>query len=103
MPLAETILWSKLRGKNLEGLKFRRQYSIGSFVVDFYCPEHKLATEVDGESHYVDGAMEHDMMRQSVIESAGVTFLRFTNHDVYERLEGVIEKILEKTRRTDVP
>ncbi len=103
MPPAEIILWSKLRGKNLEGLKFRRQYSIGSFVVDFYCPERKLAIEIDGESHYVDGATERDKMRQSIIESAGVSFLRFTNHDVYERLEGVIEKILEKTKRTDLP
>jgi very-short-patch-repair endonuclease len=103
MPPAGTILWSKLRGKNLDDLKFKRQHSIGSSLVDFYSPQCKLAIEIDGESHYVDSAMERDRIRQRAIETAGVTFLRFTNCDVYERLESVIEKILEKTRKTDLP
>ncbi len=103
MPPAEIILWSKLRGKNLLGLKFRRQYSIGPYIVDFYCPQLKLAIEIDGESHYIDGAQGRDLMRQSIIESAGITFLRFTNGDIYDRLEGVIEKILEKAEKTDLP
>jgi very-short-patch-repair endonuclease len=64
--------------------------------VDFYSPQLKLAIEIDGESHFVDGALQRDQVRQSFIESTGVTFLRFTNLDIYDRLEGVIEKILEK-------
>ena len=96
MPPAETILWSKLRGKGLNGCKFRRQYSIGPYIVDFYAPKPKLAIELDGESHFVVGALQRDQVRQKFIESADITVLRFTNCDIYDRLEGVIEKILEK-------
>jgi very-short-patch-repair endonuclease len=103
MPPAETILWSKLRGKNLHGCKFRRQYSIGPYIVDFYSPKLKLAIELDGESHFVEGALERDNVRQAFIESAGITVLRFTNCDIYDRLEGVIEKILEKIPETHLP
>ena len=106
MPPAETILWSKLRGKSLHGCKFRRQYSIGPYIVDFYSPQLKLAIEIDGESHYVDGAQQRDRVRQAFIESADVTVLRFTNYDIYDRIAGVIEKILEKipsTHRKNTP
>ena len=103
MPPAETILWSKLRGKSLHGCKFRRQYSIGPYIVDFYSPQLRLAIEIDGESHFVDGALERDQVWQGFIESAGVTVLRFTNRDVYDRLEGVVEKILEKIPEKPLP
>jgi very-short-patch-repair endonuclease len=103
MPPAEFILWSKLRSKNLNGCKFRRQYSIGMYIVDFYCPQLKLAIEIDGESHFVDGADSYDRNRQASIESFGVNFLRFTNTDIYERLEGVIDKILEQIPTSDLP
>ncbi len=103
MPPAEIILWSKLRGKNINGLKFRRQYSIGAYIVDFYCPERKLAIEIDGESHFVDGAREREGQRQRAIESAGVHVLRFTNRDAYERLEGVIERMLDNASQTHLP
>jgi very-short-patch-repair endonuclease len=102
MPPAEFILWSKLRSKSLNGCKFRRQYSIGTYIVDFYCPQLKLAIEIDGESHFIDGADSYDRNRQSNIESFGVNFLRFTNTDVYERLEGVIDKILERIPTSDL-
>jgi len=103
MPPAETILWSQLRGKRLEGCKFRRQYSIGPYIVDFYSPHLRLAIEIDGESHFVDGALQRDQVRQAFIESAGVTVLRFTNQDIYDRLEGVIDKILEKIPGKHLP
>jgi len=103
MPPAETILWSQLRGKRLEGCKFRRQYSIGPYIVDFYSPQLRLAIEIDGESHFVDGALQRDQVRQAFIESAGVTVLRFTNQDIYDRLEGVIDKIREKIPGKHLP
>jgi very-short-patch-repair endonuclease len=56
MPLAEIILWSRSKGRQLGGYKFRRQYSVEYFMIDFYCPELKLAIEVDGDSHYTEGA-----------------------------------------------
>lgn len=52
LPKAEVILWSRLKSKGLDGYKFRRQYSVGKFVIDFYCPRLKLAIEVDGDSHF---------------------------------------------------
>ncbi|MBI5643029.1 MAG: endonuclease domain-containing protein [Deltaproteobacteria bacterium] len=96
MPKPEVLLWSKLKGKGLNGYKFRRQHSIGSFIVDFYCPEFRLAIEVDGNSHFLDGAEEADRIRESEIEKYGITFLRFTNNDICENLEVVIERISER-------
>jgi very-short-patch-repair endonuclease len=96
MPPAEVILWKLLRGKGLCGRKFRRQYSIGPYIVDFYCPQEKLAIEIDGESHFVEGAEIGDRERQKYIEAKGIHVLRFTNTDVYERLEGVVIQIASR-------
>lgn len=94
MPLSEVILWSKLKNKQLEGYKFRRQYGIGRYVVDFYCPVVKLAIEIDGDSHFENEVEIYDRDRQANIESVGVSFLRFTNSDVQNNLSSVLEKIL---------
>ncbi|MDP2167614.1 MAG: endonuclease domain-containing protein [Thermodesulfovibrionales bacterium] len=94
MPKAEVILWSKLKGKGLQGNKFRRQYSIEQFVIDFYSPKLKLAIELDGDSHFVEGADEYDRERQTIIEAYGIRFLRFTNKEVHENLKGVLDKIM---------
>jgi very-short-patch-repair endonuclease len=96
MTKAEFILWQKLKGKQLEGIKFRSQYGVDRFVVDFYCTELKKAIEVDGESHFQDGVQEYDLERQDFIESVGIRFLRFTNDEVHENLEGVLERIVWK-------
>lgn len=96
MTKAEKLLWEKLKSQQLENCKFRRQYSVDKFVLDFYSPEIKLAIEVDGDSHFQDGAVEYDAERQIFIESVGIKFLRFTNDDVYHNLEGVIEVIAGK-------
>jgi len=95
MPLSEVILWSRLKDKGLGGYKFRRQFSIGKFVIDFYCPKLKLAIEIDGDSHFVKGADERDRERQTLIETFGITFLRFTNREIHENIEGVLNKIME--------
>jgi very-short-patch-repair endonuclease len=95
MPQAEVILWSKLEDKGLSGYKFRRQYSVGKFVIDFYCPKLKLAIEVDGNSHFIEGTDIRDKERQTIIEIFGITFLRFTNREIYENIEGVLNKIME--------
>lgn len=92
---AENILWSRLRAKRFFDIKFRRQYSVGGFVVDFYCPKLKLAIEIDGDSHIGDEAEEYDRARQKYIESAGIRFLRFTNNNIYYNLESVLNSISE--------
>ena len=94
-PQAERILWGKIQGSQLSNLKFRRQYGVGSFVIDFYCPKLRLAIEVDGDSHYKDGAEVYDKKRQKYIEEHNIHFLRFTNDDIYNNLDGVLEMIAE--------
>lgn len=93
MPPAEQLLWARLRRRQVEGVKFRRQYSIGPFVVDFYVPELRLAIEVDGPSHFTPETKVYDTERQGFIESFGNRFLRFTNRQVYQELDAVVEAI----------
>jgi very-short-patch-repair endonuclease len=93
MAKAEMILWSQLRGRRLLGKKFRRQYSVGPYSIDLYCVEARLAIELDGDSHFTPEAKVNDTERQQFIESFGIRFLRFTNQDIYENLDGVIEAI----------
>ena len=93
MPKAELVLWTKLRSKGFDGHKFRRQYSVGKYVVDFFCPKLKLAVEVNGDSHFSEESERGDRERQNFIESFGISFLRVTNNDIYENLDGVLERI----------
>ena len=88
----EIILWSKVRKSQL-GYKFRRQHSIGSYIVDFYCPTKKLAIELDGSQHKQEKNKEYDADRSKNIESLGITILRFWNNDINKNIEGVIIKI----------
>lgn len=92
-PESEMILWQELKGKKLAGFKFRRQYGIGRFVVDFYCPSCKLAVEVDGKSHLGKRAAMLDKERQQFIEKFGIQFLRFTNENIHTNLESVLMTI----------
>lgn len=89
---AEKYLWHYLRRKQL-GCKFLRQVSIGYFVVDFYCKELALALELDGGIHTKKSVAERDKIRQAIIESENVTFLRFTNDEVFNNTELVLLKI----------
>lgn len=93
MPQAEIILWAYLKNKQLYGYKFRRQYSIGKYIVDFYCPQLRLAIEVDSPSHFTNKTKKYDLRRQKYIEKFGIRFLRVTNLDIYENIHGVIEEI----------
>jgi very-short-patch-repair endonuclease len=88
---AEKVLWDVLRGRGLDGLRFRRQHPVGRFVLDFYCPIHKLAVEVDGEVH--DAQQERDAERTAVIEAHGYRVIRFRNEEVLDNLPGVLARI----------
>ncbi len=96
LPSAELILWSRLKNRQICAQKFRRQFSFGPYVVDFYCPALKLAIEIDGDSHFQPGEQEKDRTRQQFIESTGVQFLRFRNIEVRQNLRGVLETIYRK-------
>jgi len=80
----------------LLGYKFRRQYSVGAYVVDFYCAELRLAIELDGDSHFQTGAQVRDKEREAFIKSFGIDFLRFRNVEVFEQLKYVLDAIARK-------
>ena len=79
----------------MSGFKFRRQFSVERYIVDFYCPKARLAIEVDGASHESPGAMAYDQMRQAEIEAHGIRFLRFTDDEVFGGAEDVLRRIAE--------
>src|SRR3954447_12532748 len=93
MPEAEVILWSRLKGRQLLECKFRRQYSVGSFVIDFFSAEIKLGIELDGDSHFQPGVPDYDREWQQFIESFEIRVVRILNTDVYKNLDGVVEMI----------
>ncbi len=90
---AEASLWSLLKNKQLEGKKFRRQHSVDNYVLDFYCPEERLAIELDGEPHFTAHGQEKDQIRTQHLEALGIRVIRFENKDVHERSEVVLEII----------
>lgn len=91
----EQKLWYRLRARHLENIKFRRQYSIGRYVVDFYAPDSRVVIEIDGDSHYEEEAIQYDKIRSEYFESCGITVIRFTNKDVMEHFEEVLQKITD--------
>jgi len=95
---AETILWARLRNRQVGGIKFRRQHPIAPYVVDFASFEHLLVIELDGGHHNEDEARENDAIRTEFIESRGYRVLRFWNSAVEGNLEGVILTIEEAVR-----
>lgn len=103
MPLPEIILWTRLKGRQLGGYKFRRQHGVDNFVMGFYCPELKLTIEIDGDSHFTDDAMLSDQKRQEVIQSYGIQFLRFTNKEICNNLEGIIAGIGDRIQLITTP
>jgi very-short-patch-repair endonuclease len=90
---AEAILWKNLQRSQLEGKKFRRQHSIGDYVVDFYCPEGRLAIELDGQGHFNSIKSSYDAQRTAFLNALNIRMVRFENTMVFENLEAVLETI----------
>jgi len=98
---AEAALWNILKSKNLDGKKFRRQYIIDNYIVDFCCPSEKLIIELDGDPHGEYHKIEKDENRDKFLESLGFTVLRFENRFVFqdqEYLKTEIMKIIYKRK-----
>ena len=87
----EQKLWPYLRDRNFLAKKFRRQHIIDGFILDFYCPDAKLAIELDGPIHA--RRVEYDRMRQQIIEESGITVLRFKNKEIDKNLKSVLKTI----------
>lgn len=97
----EALLWSRLRNKQVEELKFLRQRPIDNFIVDFFQPDYKLIIEIDGSSH--DEKIEADLTRDDKLKSLGFYILRFTEFEVKTNLEGVIDTILATVDKITLP
>ena len=98
MTPAETQLWQAIKGKQLNGLRFRAQHPVGRFILDFYCHSARLAVEVDGLSHEHDDNPARDERRDLWLERHGLTVLRVRASDVRDDLEVVLALIEERAR-----
>lgn len=92
----EKILWTNLSKRQALGCKFRRQYSVDHFVIDFYCPELKLAVELDGNVHEIPEQKEYDRARQKYLEKFGIKFIRITNEEFLGNPNKAFSKIERK-------
>ena len=90
----EDKLWYYLREKRFYGLRFRRQFVIGHYIVDFCCFTKKLIIELDGGQHEEETNRQNDAERTAVLEAQGFRVIRFWNNEVDENIEGVLENII---------
>lgn len=91
---AEKLLWRYLRNRQLNGYKFRRQYPIYNYILDFYCVENKIAIELDGSQH--EKRKIYDEIRTKELQKLGIRVIRFWDNDVLQNIDGVLEQILMK-------
>jgi len=88
---AECRLWSRLRARQLQGWKFRRQHPLGPYVLDFACVEHQIVIEADGGQH---AESQHDRLRTVWLERQGWRVIRFWNNDILQNTDGVLQEII---------
>jgi very-short-patch-repair endonuclease len=99
MTPAESMLWQALRRKQLDGLRFRAQHPVGRFILDFYCPEHKLVIEIDGGAH--DDNRIRDEERTAYLAAFGYRVVRVRNEEVETNLAAVLEVISDSVAEKD--
>ncbi|MCK0137386.1 endonuclease domain-containing protein [Arenibacter sp. S6351L] len=98
---AEAFLWKELKGKKLDGRKFRRQHGIGNFITDFYCAQENLIIELDGEVHNHAIVVENDDKRTAFLNGKGYKVIRFENKMVFENLPSVLQEIRDNFKRNE--
>jgi len=90
---AEKEFWRAVRNRRLKGQRFFRQYSIGPYILDFYCPQLRLAVELDGGQHAEDEHLEYDAVRSAYLKAEGVHVVRFWNHEVLTAKEAALRRL----------
>ena len=90
---AEKKLWTLLRNRQLNGVKFRRQFPVGGYILDFYCPDYRLAIEADGGQHYENKVKDQDDLRTRELNNLGIEMIRFTDREILTNSDGVVEAI----------
>lgn len=91
----ERAIWNIVRNRQINNYKFFRQYGIGKYIIDFYCPELLLAIEIDGGQHNETQNKNNDNQRTNYLNTLHITVLRFWNNDITGNLEGVYDRIVE--------
>ena len=86
----EATLWLILKNRQIDGVRFRRQFSVGEYILDFYCPELKLGIELDGQGHYTIEGSLRDGSRDNRLSARGITVLRIENRAIFENQPAVI-------------
>ena len=99
---SEALLWRYLQKRQLLGTKFRRQYSIGRYIVDFFCVDCDLEVELDGAPHFGDLGEEYEAKRTAFLEGLGIEVIRFENNLVFQNTEAVLDTIKEAISRRGV-
>ena len=102
MTQTERILWKRLRNRQVNGLRFRRQHPVNEFIVDFFCYEAMLAIEVDGSVHLDTMQAERDEERTCILRQMGIRVIRFTNQEVESEIESVISSIISEVKSIPV-
>ncbi|MDP2913153.1 MAG: endonuclease domain-containing protein [Candidatus Omnitrophota bacterium] len=100
---SERKLWSILRNRQLYGVKFRRQFPFGRYIIDFYSPEHKFGIEADGGQHYDAKSVTQDEARTKTLAKYGIRIMRFSDSDVLNDIEGVYDVIRRELERDIAP
>ena len=100
---AEKILWAHLRNKQFYGMKIFRQYSIGPYILDFYCPNLKLAVELDGGQHNQLEREEYEALRTKYLKPQGIEVMRFWNHELLLNMESVLSGLELKVTPPHLP
>lgn len=93
---AEKLLWSKVRRKQIEGRQFYRQAIVSNYIVGFYCPAAKLVIEIDGGQHYYGDQLQDDKVRDHHLTTLGLIVFRYSNIEVLQNIDLVVEHIYEK-------
>ena len=89
----EQIMWNILRNRQFYNLKFKRQFPIGDYIVDFACEEKKIVIELDGSQHYEEKGKQNDLERDNYLRKLGIKVLRYSNLNVNKNFEGVCADI----------
>ena len=93
---AEILLWERIRDRKLNGLKFRRQYGVGPYILDFFCSDKRIAIELDGEQH--KNNQEYDTERDLYLNDKDIKVLRFWNEELIRDIEGILKRVEESVK-----
>jgi very-short-patch-repair endonuclease len=97
---AEIKIWNIIRNRKINNLKFIRQYSVGFYILDFYCPKIRLAIEIDGGQHNDPDQKEYDEERTKYLNNLDIKVIRFWNSDVIKNIEGVYQVVVASVQNS---